>query len=180
MPLWAWIAIGAGVVALLAGIGVAAVFGYRAFERRFLVNLVGKREAVTAVAQSLEGVVARLAESDDQTIETFADDPESVERHVLTETAQHARELSEELDTQPMPRRLVPVAEALADAAYVVYDEAGKVQVGMRDEEALDALTSIDLGRIRQVFAAARSELHAACEICRFEDESIYGGGLYL
>jgi len=180
MPMWAWIAIGAAAVAIVALAAVGAVLATRAAERRYLLKLISKREAVTAVGQSLEGVVTRLADADDESLESFAEEPEFLERHVLDETCRQARLLYEELDTQPMPRRLVPVAEALADAAFVVAEQAGKVETEMRGEAALEAVCSIDLQRVRMVFASARKELQAACEVCRLSDESIYGGGLYL
>jgi len=180
MPLWAWIAIGAAAVAIIALAVVGAIVASRTAERRYLRQLISKREAVTAVGQSLEGVVLRLSEADDETLELFADDPDFLERHVLVETCRRAKLVYEELDTQPLPRRLVPVAEALADAAFVVTEQAGKVEPEMRGESALDAVASIDLGRVRSVFASARRELQSACDACKLSDESVYGGGLYL
>lgn len=180
MPVWIWIAIGAGVIAVAGLVAIAWVLVYRAAERRYLVGLIGDREAITAAGLSLEEVVKRMCDSDDEAWHAFANDPESVERHVLAETASRARMLTDELDTQPLPKQLVPVAESLADAAFVVGQEAGKVEDEMRGDDAIDALASIDLERVREVFGKARAEVLAACEACRFDDESVYGGGLYL
>lgn len=180
MPVWVWIALVAGLVATVGLIAIVWVLAYRATERRYVVGLIGDREAITATGLSLEDVVTRMCEADDDAWHSFANDPDSVERHVLAETAARARLVGDELDTHPMPKSLIPVAEALGDAAYVVGQEAGKVQEDMRGDEAIDALASVDLERVRHVFEAARAELTAACEACRVEDESVYGGGLYL
>jgi len=81
----------------------------------------------------------------------------------------------------PLPRRLIPAANRLADAAYEVSVEAGKVHDEDIGDLALEALSSIDISAIASVFDAARVEISRVCELCSVEeDASVYGGGLYL
>lgn len=181
MALWGWIAVGAGGVLVLGAIAVGSIFGWRAIERRYLLRLISRREAVYAVRQALEDAVSRLAEGSDEQLHHFALDSDSLERRAMHEVWIRARILSDELDSMPLPRRLLPAAHRLADAAYEVGVEAGKVHDDDGEHLALEALASIDLSVIAAVFDAARVELSSVCEACSVqEDASVYGGGLYL
>ena len=181
MALWGWIAVGAGSVLVGVALLVGAVYGWRAVERRYLLRLISRREAVLAVRQALEDALSRLAEGSDEQLHLFARDPDSLDRRALQEVWIRARILSDELDTMALPKHLIPAASRLADAAYEVSHEAGKVHDGDSDDLALEALASIDLSAIAAVFAAARVEMTRICEVCSVEeDASVYGGGLYL
>ena len=181
MPVWGWIAIGAGGVLLLAAAVVGSLFGWRAMERRYLLRLVRRREAIDAVRQALADVVMRLASGTDETLAHFADDPDAIERRALHEVASRARILTDELDSMPLPSRLVPAAAFLADAAYAIEREAGKVHDEQLGDAAFEALGSIDLTAISGSYARATIEVRAVCEVCGLEeDAAVYGGGLYL
>jgi len=181
VALWGWIAVGVGSVLVLAALGVGAFYAWRAIERRYLLRLISRREAVDAVRQALEDALRRLAEGSDDQLHHFAVDPDALERRTMQEVWVRARILSDELDSMPLPRRLIPAASRLADAAYEVSVEAGKVHDEDIGELALEALSSIDISAIAAVFDAARVEISNVCELCSVEeDASVYGGGLYL
>lgn len=181
MALWGWIAVGVGSVLVLAAIVVGALYSWRAIERRYLLRLISRREAVNAVRQALEDALRRLAEGTDEQLHRFAMDSDALERRTMHEVWVRARILSDELDTMPLPRRLIPAASRLADAAYEVSVEAGKVHDEDRGDLALEALSSIDITAIASVFGSARVEISRVCELCSVEeDASVYGGGLYL
>jgi len=180
MPVWGWIAIGLGVALLLAACAAAAYLGWRALERRYLLQLVSRREAVDVARQGLEDSLLRLAEGTDAQLRLFADDPDSIERRALHEVGSRARMLADELDTMTLPKPLVPAADALGDAAYVIGREAGKIEDDLVGDAALEALGTIDLTQIAEVHRQALAVVAQVCEECGFEDEAIYGGGLYL
>ena len=181
MPLWGAIALGTGAVLLIGALAVMAFLGWKALERRYLLRLISRREAVYAVRQALEDAVVRLAEGSDEQLELFADDPDSQERKMLLEVRVRAQILRDELDTMSLPRRLVPAAEALADAAYIVAKEAGKIRDADRGTLVLGELGTIDLGTVAEVFERAASAVSLTCQVCDVdEDAAVYGGGLYL
>jgi len=180
VPLWTWIAIAAGVIVILAGSTIAGIIAYRAVERRYLLRLVRSREGLDFVRQALGDSLGRLAEGSERELRVFADEPESGERRALNEVAARARLLADELDTTALPGRLLPAAEALADAAYLIGREAGRVGDELRGESALDALGCIDLDAVESYYRAALSAVQSVCEACGLEDSAVYGGGLYL
>lgn len=180
VPVWAWVVIGVGAL-LVLGAGIAAFwFGRKELTRRALLRLVVRAEAVEAAEKALEDSVRRLASAGDTELEQFADDPESVERRTMGEVASRARLLADELDRMAVPRSLVHVADSLADAAFLIAQEAERV----RDEDvgpvAFDRLAAIDLKLARQYAEKARLHVIDACDVCGLEDTAVYGGGLYL
>jgi hypothetical protein len=180
MPLWAWIAIGAGGVLVMAAVVVAGVLGYRAAERRYVLRLIRSRESIEAAHQALADVLGRLAEGTEQELRVFADDADSIERRALQEIALRARLLADELDFTALPSGLIPAAEALADVAYLIGREAGRVSDEATGDTALEALGSIDLDAIEKYHLAALVAVQRVCEVCGIEDSEVYGGGLYL
>jgi uncharacterized membrane protein YhiD involved in acid resistance len=181
VPVWGWVAIGAGSVLLIAAAAVGSVLGWRAMERRYLLRLVSRREAIDAVRQALDDVVMRLAEGSDETLSHFAEDPDAMERRTLHEVTSRAQMLADELDSMPLPKRLVPAADILGDAAYAIAREAGKVHDEQFGDAAFEALGSIDLTTIAGTYEAATLGVQHACEVCGLEeDAAVYGGGLYL
>jgi len=179
--MWVTVAIGAGSVLLLVAAVTGGVLAWRAAERRYLLRLISRREAVLAVRQSLESAVMRLAEGSDERLEMFSADADSADRRVLSEVASRAQVLADELDVMALPKRLIPAAKALSDAAYVVSREAGKVPHGENGDQALEMLGSIDLEAVSRVFEAATIAVSSVCELCGVdEDSTVYGGGLYL
>lgn len=179
--MWVIVAIGAGGVLLLVAAAAGGVLAWRAAERRYLLRLISRREGVLAVRQALESAVTRLSEGSDERLGLFAWDIESLDRRVLAEVASRARALADELDMMALPKRLIPAANALSDAAYVVAREAGKVPNDMTGDQALEMLGSIDLDDVSRVFEAATVEVASMCRSCGVdEDAAVYGGGLYL
>jgi len=181
VSMWVTLAIGAGSVLLLVAAVTGGVLAWRAAERRYLLRLISRREAVLAVRQVLEGAVMRLAEGSDERLEMFSSDADSADRRVLCEVASRAQVLADELDVMALPKRLIPAARALSDAAYVVAREAGKVLHDEKGDRALEELGSIDLEAVSHVFEVATSAVSSACRSCGVdEDSTVYGGGLYL
>jgi len=180
VPLWAVIALVVGVVLLVGATAAAIWFGWRSYERRQLLRLIGRLEALEAAAQALVDAMGRLSESADDELEAFAADSGSPERRVLVEVGSRAHMLHDELDHMPLPRRLVPVAEGIADAAFVVAREAGCVTDADVGDTALEKLSRIDLAAVIGYTAQARTRLGAMCAVCGLQETAVYGGGLYL
>lgn len=180
MSVWSIIFIVLGAVLIAGGLAVAAIFGWRAYERRALLRLLARAEAVEAAAQALDDLLGRLANAQDEELEVFARDPESVERRSLHEVARRAEILKDELDMVRLPKSLAPLADALADAAFVTAREAGCVTDDDIGDSALDKLASVDLEIVRAYTKLARAKLAAACAAAGLEDTAVYGGGLYL
>ena len=180
MPVWAWIAIGAGVVLVLAGLTVAAVFAWQSAERRYALRLVGLGQGVDFVRQALADSLGRLAEGTDQELTAFANNPDSLERRALHEVAMRAHLLADELDAMALPGSLVPTADALADAAYLIAKEAGKVNDDVVGDDAYAALSAVDLEAVETYYRAAMVKIGELREACGLEDAAVYDGGLYL
>ncbi len=180
MPVWAWVAIGVGVALIGAAVAAGVWFGLRALERRMLLKLVVRAEAVDAASQALVDVVERLSVAADEEIEEFADDPDSTERRTLAEVRSRGMMLADELDHMAMPKKLVPAADALADAAFVLAREAGCVTDEDTGPEALDKLGSLDLSGVVAYGEKARNLIAGACDACGLQETAVYGGGLYL
>jgi len=177
---WAVFAIVIGVLLVAAAAGVGGWYGWQALERRVLLRLLVRAEAIEAAAQALDDAVERLADSDDEELSRFANDPDSSERRALHEVAGRAELLREELDHMPLPKAVVPVAESLADAAYMTAREAGCVTDEDLGANALEKLASLDLGSVRAYVSQARVRLNSMCADFGLEDTAVYGGGLYL
>ena len=166
---------------LLAAAVIGSVLAWRTLERRLLLTLVRRREEVDAVRQALEDAVMRLAQGSDEVLNHFAEDPDAIERRALHEVTSRARILADELDSMPLPKKLIPAAEALGDVAYALEQEAGRVHDEQSGDAAFEALGSIDLTAIAGKYAAATLEVRNACTQCGLEeDAAVYGGGLYL
>lgn len=179
MPIGAIIAIAVGVL-LLALAAVAAVYGWRAYERRLLLRIVGRTEALEAALAALIDVVTRLASSSDEELAHFADEPDSGERRVLHDIALKTTIIRDELDHMPLPRSLVGLAEFVADAAYIVGREAGRVEDDQQGDDALDRLAGMDLPMAKEYVLGARRMLIDVCTAHGLDDMAVYGGGLYL
>lgn len=180
VPLWAWIVIGVVVLLVVAGLVSWFVFGRKALVRRYLIGIVGKRESIRASRRTLETVVGNLADESDEALGLFATDPASEYRRSLIEVRDQMRVLADELDTRSMPSRLVRVAEELADAAYVLAEEAGRVRDEMEPGEVLSALSEVDLARVAAQAIEADHWIDEACVEYGVEDAAVYGGGLYI
>jgi len=180
VPVWAAILIGVGIFLVMAALAVGGFFAWQAYQRRVLLTLLGRTEAIESVASALIDVISRLAQASDDELEEFVSDTESTERRALHEVASRARMLADELDTMPLPKSLVQLTEALGDAAYLVASEAARVTDDRCGAAALEDLAGIDLGLVRGYTRQARYRLTEACERHGMEETSVYGGGLYL
>jgi hypothetical protein len=179
MPDWAWV-VGAGAVLLIAAGAAIGILIRRRYARRTLVRLIARAEAVDAAGDALSDVARQVGEGGYEAAEAFAMDPDSVERRALAEVHNRAAILVDELDVMPMPKQLVPVAEALADAAYAVREQAGCVKDGHVGPEALEAFAAIDLELVANHRKKARILISEACERLGLDETAVYGGGLYL
>ncbi len=181
VPQWAWIAV---VVVAVLLLGVAGYCGaraaYRRISRRYLVQVIGRREGVLASRRTLEAVIRHLADEDERKLAYFAAHPEDVDRKALLEIARRMEIATEELDTMPLPRSLWPAASALADAAYVMAEEAGRVGESDDPEEVLTALAVIDISRASSAYDAAQARVQEAAERFELDEAAVYGGGLYI
>lgn len=180
MPVWAGIAIGVGVLLLIAAGAAAAWFGWKSFERRSLMRIVTRTEAVETAAQALVDVFTRLSEASDEALEEFARDPETSERRALYEVALKADMVSDELDRMRLPRSLVAVAEAVADAAHLIAHESRVVGESDIGDDALAKLSLMELELVQAYTSQARRRVHESCTECGLEETNVYGGGLYL
>jgi hypothetical protein len=174
------IAIGVGAALLLAAAVALVILGWRSYQRRLLLRLVVRTEAVEAASAALIEAVSRLSATSDEEIEVFADEVDSVERRALAEVRSRASMIADEIDHLAVPKRLLPAAEAIADAAFVVSEQAGMVDDQLTGVASLEALAMIDLVKVRGYARKARMLVTGACEVCGLDETAVYGGGLYL
>ncbi len=80
----------------------------------------------------------------------------------------------------PLPSRLVPIAEALADAADILAEEAGRAGEGSIGDESLEAISSADIARVGRAFDHADDMLGPFVEEYGVEEQDVYGKGLYI
>jgi hypothetical protein len=181
VPTWAWV-----VIAILAGAAViasSAYLGWGAWKRytqRVVLRLVSRRESLRSGRQSFAEVLAFLAAADDEMLQHFASDHDELHRRVLDDVAIRAAMTRDELDTMPLPASLRGAAESLADAAWFLATEAGRVGGAPTEAEAFRVLSTLDLAPMNQAFADADADLDRACKACEVEDTMVYGGGLYV
>ena len=180
MPTWAVIMIIAISVLAVVGIGAAGWFAWRGFERRALMRIVVRSEAVEAATQALRDVFARLAEAEDDEVAAFTSDPDSSERRALYEVGLKADMITDELDRMRLPRGLITVAESVADASFLVAREARVVGENDSGEAALVHVAKVDLETVSAYTAQARRRVHETCVEHGLEETMVYGGGLYL
>lgn len=180
MPVWAWIVVGVVAAAVIAAIVVVAFTAWNRAVRRYITVLVAKREEARSVRRAFEEIVRGLRLGSHQRQAAFAGDPNAVERHSLADMASRARVLAEELNTMALPARLVPAAEALADAADILAEEVSRAGEGSIGDESLEAILSTDLDRVVRAFAHADSMLAPLAEEYGANEQDVYGRGLYI
>lgn len=174
-----YIAIGAGSAALLALIIVLARLAWRRQVRRYVVTLVGGREAVRSAYATVERMSRTLAEATDGRLIAFALDTGSEERRTLTDIAERMQISADELQTMALPKRLWPAANALADAATLLGAQVRRIGEG-EGVEVLDALGELDLVGVVSLVEAADAMLGDLRERYKVTDDAVYGGGLYI
>jgi hypothetical protein len=179
MPAWAWLAIVGGLLAF-GGIALGALALWRQMKRNAVLGLIGRREELVAARRSFSDVVASLQESNQAALMRFETDRDDVNRRALNDVAGQAALLRDELDVMPLPGEAVPAGEALADAAWYLECEVGRLGGNQTVKEIRDSLGHVDLAEFDSAVRAADVSISAACTACRIEDRAVYGGGLYI
>ena len=180
MPVWGWILIGIVAAGVIAAIAAAAAAVWKRAVARYLRQLIGKREEARSVRRAFDDLVTGLQQGSDEQRARFADDADAVERHSLADLGERARGIAEELNTVPVPRRLIPAAEALADASDILAEEADRAGEGSNGEESLEALASTDLDRVSGAFAYADDKIAALAAEFGINEQDLYVRGLYI
>lgn len=170
------------VISALVVIGALVALGFywwRRTIRKSVATLMGRRASVEGALKTVEQVVSDLAAATDDDLVEFAQNPSAEQRHTLEEVAEQISIMYDEVATMPLPSRLIPAADALADAAGVLAKQTGAL-TGAAGLEALDALAAIDLGKVRADLQHGVDLLGELAEEYDVEDASFYGGGLYI
>ncbi|MCL2503049.1 MAG: hypothetical protein FWE94_00315 [Coriobacteriia bacterium] len=179
-PVLVWAIIGIGTALVIAAVVTLAIILWQAYERRMLLHLLVSTEAVEAAGQALADAVETMSSAAPEDIAVFAEDPTSVDRRVVEEVHSRAFILADELDNIPLPSRLIPVAEALSDAAVTVRDQAGRIYEGETGSTVLDKFFDTDMDLVHAYLHRARTLIGRTCEAYGLADTAVYGGGLYL
>lgn len=180
VPTFAWWIVG-GLVAIVSIVAAYALgrWTYGVLSRRYLIQVVSRREGVRASCVTLEAIVRDFAGGHE--MPTGRGLRSSAEhRKTLIELAHRMEIVSEELDTMPLPRSLWPSANALADAAYIIAEEARRVGESDDPEAVRAALGEVDPKRAAGAFAAADVTVRHASERYKLDEAVVYGGGLYI
>lgn len=173
---YAIIAVAAAI--LIAGTVVLARLAWRRQVRRYIVNLVGRREAISAALKMTQASISRLAGGSVAEVLAFSSSS-SEERRALAEIASRMRIEQAELRDLALPKVLWPLADQLGEAASCLSQEVGRVG-DAEGESVLDALAALDLKRAREALAAAETETETASLRYGLTDPAVYGGGLYI
>ena len=145
---------------------------------RYIVGLMGRREAITAGLKTVDGVVLLLSQGDVKGLLAFVAS-ESEERRAIAEVAGSMRIEASELADLALPKRLWPLADKLGEAASLLAEQLRGV--GESEGEAvLDALAGLDLGSVRGALAEADGEIATVSADYDVTDAAVYGGGLYI
>lgn len=171
------------IIAVIALVLIAAtVFlarvAWRRQVRKYIVGLMGRREAIGAALKTADSVIGDLARGTVPDLMAFAAEG-SEERRAIAETAERMRIEAAELADLALPKKLWPLANALGEAATNLAEEAGRVG-DAEGEGVLDALTALDLGATRTVLADADAHIATVSTEYDLTDPSVYGGGLYI
>jgi len=180
IPMWALVTAGSVLLLVVISIVLWFALGRKLVVRRYLVTLIGRRESIRASRRTLETVIRHLVDEPDEALVDFAYQPNSPDRRTLAEITAQMLLVRDELDTRPLPSRLVRVADELADAAYVIAEEASRVTDEMSAEAVLGALSEINLTRVVAQTVEADRWVDDVSEEYGVEDASVYGGGLYI
>lgn len=180
IPATAWWIAGS-LVALIVIFGVCVVtrWAYRRLSRRHLVQVVSRREGVRASSAALESVI----ESRDRALDATGNAAARLaaeNQRTLVDIARRMEIVAEELDTMPLPRSLWPAAGALADAAAIIAEEAGRVGESEDPRAVFAAVDRIDALRASAALAAADESVKIASVRYGLDEARVYGGGLYI
>lgn len=173
-----YIVIGVVAAALIVLTLVLSRLAWRRQVRRYLVGLLGRREAIGAAMKTLDATVGQLARATVKDLVALAA-PDSEERRTFAEIGSRMRIEAGELAALPLPKKLWPLADALGSAATALADQAGRVG-DANGEAALDALIALDLAPARASLADADVAIADLSGMYDLSDPSVYGGGLYI
>lgn len=165
-------------VALIALTLWLARLAWRKQMRRYIVGLVGRREAISAGLKTVDGVVLLLSQGDVTDLLAFVHSA-SEERRAVAEVAGLMRIEASELADIALPKRLWSLADTLGEAASLLAEQLRGVGES-EGEAALDALAALDLAPIREALKAADSEIDIVSSEYAVTDSAVYGGGLYI
>ena len=176
-----WVPYAIIAVSAVVLIGVTIVLARSAWRRqvrRYLVGLMGRREAVGAALKTAEGTVRTLASGTVQDLIAFTA-PGSEERRAVSEIAERMRMERGELVELPLPKVLWPLADFLGAAADGLAVQMGGVG-DAEGEAALDALAALDIASVKESLQAADLAIASLVEQYELTDPAVYGGGLYI
>ncbi|MRS12421.1 MAG: hypothetical protein EG823_05030 [Actinobacteria bacterium] len=173
-----YVIIAGAALALTAVTILVSRIAWRRQVHRYLLGLVGRREAVGAAVKTIEGAVRTLAAGTVDDLLAFAH-PDSEERRVFAEVAERMRIETAELADLALPKSLWPLADSLQASAGELASASGGVG-DTEGEAVLDALDSLDLTPVRSALQDADGHIAAAQGIYGPIDPAVYGGGLYI
>lgn len=174
-----WIAGGVAACLSMLAAYVLGRWGYGFMSRRYLVQVVSRREGVRASCATLEAVVGGFDGASGTSVGS-ATRSAAESRKTLMDLASRMEIVAEELDTMPLPRSLWPSAGALADAAYIIAEEARRVGEYDDPDAVRVGLSQVDARRASEAFAAADRTVSDASERYQLDESVVYGGGLYI
>lgn len=169
-----------GAVLVLGLVVYLARMSYRGSVRRALRSLIQLKEGVKALVGGVTEARSRLlrAESAERRRE-FVFVPTSPERAPFVDLTDRARQLVDELDALAMPKRLVKLAEGLADIAYIV--ERDVISMLAADgNSALEQLERLDTRRLAEAIGVAEEQLDIVAIKYGIKEVGVYKGGLYV
>lgn len=164
--------------ALIAATIVLSRLAWRRQVRRYIVGLVGRREAIDASLKTLEGAMQRLSEGSVADLVAFSE-AESEDRRTFSEIAARMDIEKQEMAALPLPKKLWELADILGVAAAAVGEQSGRVG-DAQGEAALDALVALDLAPARASLDEADGYIATLSTVYDLTDPSVYGGGLYI
>lgn len=173
-----YIIIGVVAAALIVLTLVLSRLAWRKQVRRYLLGLLGRREAIGASLKTLDAIVGQLAAATVQDLVALTA-PESEERRSFAEIGTRMHIESDELSALALPKKLWPLADALGSAARELAGQAGRVG-DASGEAALDALIALELGTVRASLGDADAAIAELSGVYDLTDPSVYGGGLYI
>jgi hypothetical protein len=170
--------IAVAAVVLVAATVVLARLAWRRQVRRYLVGLVGRREAIGAALKMADASVRTLAKGSVDDLIAFSETG-SEERRALVEVAARMAMETSELADLALPKKLWALADSLGAAAASLSEQVGRVG-DLSGEAVLDALLEMDLDAPRALLVEADVLIASASTLYGLTDSSVYGGGLYI
>lgn len=173
-----YIVIAVVTLVLIAATVFLSRMAWRRQLRRYIVGLLGRREAIGAALRSADAALRELASGSVSAMLAFAA-PEAEERRTFSEIASRMRIEAQEIAALPLPKNLWPLADTLGKAADALGEQVGRVG-DSEGEQALDALIALDLTPVHRLLAEANGYIESLSAVYDLSDPAVYGGGLYI